>query len=105
MRKFVLPLLLLSFSHFSYAQTIEQIKADRQTYIWGEGTGVTLNRADQVALGMLINQISTHVESQFTLLREEIMAEGGDSYQETFHEVINTYSQATLRNTERIVLS
>ena len=80
MRKFVLPLLLLSFSHFSYAQTIEQIKADRQTYIWGEGTGVTLNRADQVALGMLINQISTHVESQFTLLREEIMAEGGDSY-------------------------
>ncbi len=105
MRKFVLPLLLLSFSHFSYAQTIEQIKADRQTYIWGEGPGVTLNRADQVALGMLINQISTHVESQFTLLREEIMAEGGDSYQETFHEVINTYSQATLRNTERIVLS
>lgn len=105
MQKFVLPLLLLSFSLFSQAQTIEQIKADRKTYIWGEGTGVTLNRADQVALGMLINQISTHVESQFTLLREEATANGSDSYKETFHEVINTYSQATLRNTERIVLS
>ncbi len=105
MKKFVLPLLLLSFCIFTQAQTIEQIKADRQTYIWGEGTGVTLNRADQVALGMLINQISTQVESRFTLLREETTAEGGNSYKETFQGVINTYSQATLRNTERIVLS
>ncbi len=87
------------------AQTIDQIKADRKTYIWGEGTGVTLNRADQDALGMLINQISTQVESNFTLLQEEVRHSGKESFQETFKGVINTYSNATLRNTERIVIS
>jgi len=87
------------------AQTIDQIKAERQTYIWGEGSGVTLNRADQDALGMLINQISTQVESRFTLLQEEVRSSGRESFQETFKGVINTYSSATLRNTERIVIS
>jgi hypothetical protein len=87
------------------AQTIDQIKTDRKTYIWGEGTGVTLNRADQDALGMLINQISTQVESNFTLLQEEVRHSGKESFQETFKGVINTYSNATLRNTERIVIS
>ncbi len=87
------------------AQTIDQIKADRKTYIWGEGTGVTLNRADQDALGMLINQISTQVESNFTLLQEEVRHSGKESFQETFKGVINTYTNATLRNTERIVIS
>lgn len=94
-----LPLLL------TQAQTIEQIKADRQNYIWGEGTGVTLNRADQDALGMLINQISTQVESRFTLLQEEVRGSGKETFKETFKGVINTYSSATLRNTERIVIS
>lgn len=105
MRSFTFTALLLFLGIIVEAQTVDQIKADRQTYIWGEGTGVTLNRADQDALGMLINQISTHVESQYTLLREEIMASGNDSFKETFQGVINTYSQATLRNTERVVIS
>lgn len=87
------------------AQTIEQIKADRQNYIWGEGTGITLNSADQHALGMLISQISTQVESRFTLLQEEVRSGRKDSFKETFNGVINTYSTATLRNTERIVIS
>jgi hypothetical protein len=105
MKRFLL-LTLLSFSSvFIYAQTIEQIRADRQNYIWGEGSGVTLNRADQDALGMLINQISAQVESRFTLLQEELRTAGKDEFKETFKGVINTYSSATLRNTERIVVS
>lgn len=105
MKKLFYLFLFLLIAFTINAQTIDQIKADRQTYIWGEGSGTTLNRADQDALGMLINQISTQVESKFTLLQEEVRNSGKESFQETFKGVINTYSTATLRNTERIVIS
>jgi len=104
----ILIVLILSVNLFavsnSAAQSVDMIKADRHTYIWGEGTGMTLHRADQDALGMLINQISAHVQSNFTLLQEEVTSGGRSSFEETYKGVINTYSSATLRNTERIVL-
>lgn len=65
MKKSFQTLIFLLFALLTQAQSIEQIKADRRTYLWGEGSGVTLNRADQEALGMLINQISAQVESSF----------------------------------------
>ena len=87
------------------SQTIEQIKADRHNYFWGEGSGVTLHRADQEAVAMLISQISVHVEASFTHLFEDTGTAGRNSYREVFDGVINTYSSATLRNTERITVS
>lgn len=100
-------IILFSFIiiEITFCQSIEEVKNNRLTYIWGEGTGTTLNRADQDALGMLINQISIQVESRFTLLQEEVKISGKDDFKETFKSVINTYSSATLRNTERIVIS
>lgn len=83
------------------AQSVGQIKADKATYLWGEGHGSTLKKADSEALSDLINQISTTVESHFTLLQEE---KGDAGYEETLHSVIHTYSNATLNNTERIVV-
>jgi hypothetical protein len=85
----------------SNAQSIEQIKAERQAYIWGEGNGTTLKKADQEALAMLINQVSAQVESSFELLKQE----KGTEFTEQFNSVINTYSNATLKNTERIVVT
>ncbi len=105
LRNLYIILTAVFISQIVTAQTIDQIKADRQTFIWGEGTGTTLNRADQDALGMLINQISTQVESRFSLLQEEVRSSGKETFQEAFKGVINTYSSATLRNTERIVIS
>lgn len=105
MKKSFLTLIFLLFALLTHAQSIEQIKADRRTYLWGEGSGVTLNRADQEALGMLINQISAQVESSFTLLQQEIRDGGKDDFKETFNSVISTYSSATLHNTERVVIS
>lgn len=90
---------------FVSAQSIESIKADRQAYIWGEGRGTTLKKADNEALAMLINQISTEVESNFTLLRNEQQQNGESAYAETVHSVVNTYSNASLKNTERIVIN
>lgn len=105
MNKFVFSTILLLINLYSFSQSIDAIKTDRQTYIWSEGYGTSLNRADQEALGMLINQISVQVESRFTLLQEETRNNEKDTFKETFKNVINTYSNATLRNTERIVIS
>ncbi|MBP7464193.1 MAG: LPP20 family lipoprotein [Bacteroidales bacterium] len=97
--------LIIAGSFYLSAQSIESIKADRQNYIWGEGRGTTLKKADNEALAMLINQISTEVESNFTMLRDEKQQNGESAYSETVHSVVNTYSNASLKNTERIVVS
>lgn len=89
----------------SKAQTIEQIKADRAGYIWGEGTGSTLTKADQDALQQIITQISAQVESRFTLLKDEVIKAGKTNFTEEAQLMMTTYSNATLSNTERIVLS
>jgi hypothetical protein len=88
-----------------FSQTIEDIKADNEHYLWGEGSGITLKEADKEALAMLISQISTKVESSFTLLKEEMTKSGKSNFNQKYQSVINTYSDATLRNTERIVIS
>jgi hypothetical protein len=82
------------------AQTINEIKADRQTYIWGEGVGETLKSADQTALAEIIGQISVQVENTFT----QKSVEKGKDFSQSVNDIIKTYSSATLKNTERIVL-
>ncbi len=104
----ILIFLVLAFlsSNLLIAQSVNQIKSQKDVYIWGEGKGYTLREADQLALDMLINQISTTVESRYTMLREELTGKGRgeDYYKEKFKAVVNTYSNATLNNTERLVL-
>lgn len=86
------------------AQSVEEIKSNRQKYIWGEGVGNTLMNADNEAMMMLVSQISTQVESSFSHLVEESKNNKKIDFKETFSAVINSYSSATLRNTERIVI-
>ncbi len=110
MKSIVVYLLFLSVSCLIKplnAQSISEIKDDPKTYIWGEGKGVTLHEADQMALQMLINQVSATVESRYTLFKEELTSTNrtNDYYEEKYNALINTYSSATLRNTERLVLS
>ena len=101
---FIIIILAGSFSNLQ-AQSPQQIKANPHIYLWGEGTGATIKRADKEALAMLISQISTKVESSFTLLKEEMSKNGNsDEFNETYNSVINTYSEATLKNTERLVI-
>jgi hypothetical protein len=82
------------------AQTVDQIKMDQHTYIWGEGTGNTLREADQQALVDIISQISTQVQSNF----ERIITETGQKFTETVNDVLKTYSNATLHNTNRFII-
>ena len=100
MKKLLFLVLLLNGLLALNAQNIEFIKANRQTYIWGEGTGTTVKAADQNALAEIISQISTQVESSTT----GVTIENGKDFKKTWKDVVNTYSSATLSNTEKIVL-
>ena len=80
-------------------ERIAQIKNQGNVYLWGEAQGKTLNVADRDALADLIGQISTSVESDFTLIRDE----NPDGFGESFNSIVKTYSKATLSNTERLV--
>ncbi len=104
----LISLFLLSNILCSFSQSVEQIKADTDHYIWGEGTGMTLKAADNEALQMLISQISVQVESKFQHLVKEEEQKGIETnyqFEEKVKSVVNTYSNATLHNTERIVIN
>ena len=80
-------LIIFLFFVFNYieAQSIDEIKKDHAKYIWGEGSGSTLKKADQNALSMLINQISTTVESKF----EQFITEDRNNNEFDLKEKVN----------------
>lgn len=85
------------------AQEWERVKANPEN-LWGEGWGVTVNEADNNALNDLISKISVQVIGDVKQHdSEEVTNEGVDTHT-SFQSVINTYSQATLTNTERIIV-
>ncbi|MDD4847412.1 MAG: LPP20 family lipoprotein [Bacteroidales bacterium] len=107
MNKLYLLLIAISLSFLSFAQVVDskaieqevaRIKGDK-SYLWGEGRGTSLRKADNTALDDLISQISTTVESDATLWEES----EDDNFKQTFQSTIKTYSKATLNNTQRIV--
>jgi len=101
---YVLFILIISFLSIQ-GQTVKDIKNDHQNYIWGDGIGTTLKKADKDALHMLINQISVMVESKFEQFTEEEQIGNKFLLKEKVQMVVKTYSSATLHNTERIVIS
>ena len=85
------------------AQSVEAIKASEE-YLTGEGWGESLKAADNAALQALISKISVSVESQFENIEEEMNDASGLDSRSACRSVVNTYSQATLQNTQRIVI-
>ena len=85
------------------AQSWDYIQESGQ-YIWGQGFGTSIAEADRNALADLISKIATHVESDFQQEEAEI-SNGQHVDQSTYvRSRVQTYSQATLTNTERLVL-
>jgi len=102
MRKVILSfLIILCLS--SYSQSVSQILSDK-SFLSGEGWGNTLKQADDAALQDLISKISVNVRSSFTSLEEENAKNGKLDSKSVYRSLINTYSQATLTNTQRIVI-
>lgn len=102
--KFILFLFFVVFGTLStFAQSWESIKSDT-AYLYGEGFGVTVAEADQYALNDLIGKISLQVSSNTNSEMQESLVNGDLESRESFGMLINTYSQATLSNTEKLVI-
>lgn len=105
MKKTILTLILISISVLASAQTWEQVKKDNNTYLHGEGWGETIDEADQQALSDLISKLSVVVSSDIEILEGEKRNNSSVDYNLYIENKIKTYSNATLTNTENIILS
>lgn len=103
-RKGLYIIIFMSLYAFpALAQSWESVKASRD-YLWGEGFGSSILEADQQALRDLISKISVHVSGDFKIEEEETSTNGKLEAQTRVSNVVNTYSQATLTNTERLII-
>ena len=93
---------IVAISGAAQTVSIARIIADAD-YLWGEG-GPSFSRqdADRAALDDLISQISINVQSSFEQIDRNAV-KGNNADTETISKsIVNTYSQATLENTERL---
>lgn len=88
---------------YTSAQSWESIRDDEQ-YLKGEGWGATVQEADQQALVSLISQIATNVTAESRSRLELNTMHGEVSEQSQFAQSVQTYTQATLTNTQRLIL-
>lgn len=86
-----------------FSQNWEQLKVNPEM-LWGEGFGVTVKEADNNALTDLISKISIQVTGNISQSESETVINDEVASNSSFQTVINTYSQATLTNTERIII-
>lgn len=103
-REILLFLSILAISMSTYAQSWENIK-ENNAYLWGEGYGSTVAEADRNALADLTSKITTHVSSAFDVVEEETSHGKAVDSKTYISNRVQTYSQATLNNTERIIIS
>ena len=85
-------------------QKAETIKADAE-FLCGEGWGDTYNSADQAALADLISKISVNISNSFEIKEEELNTNSGLDTKSAVTSVMNSYAQATLTNTNNLVIS
>lgn len=98
-------LLILSFYLISaFSQSWEEVKRNTQTYLYGEGWGATIDEADQQALSALISKISVVVSNNFSIIEDERTVNGKLDAASYTTSKLQTYSTATLTNTERVVI-
>ena len=102
MRKIIL-IVFLVMGLQAHSQSVSQIKAD-ENYIYGEGWGSSLKQADDAALQDLTSKISVSVNSADFLEMKNVQQKGTADSKINFEKLIRTYSQATLTNTQRIVI-
>lgn len=101
--RYTLSLIILFFALPAFSQSWESVKKD-PTYLYGEGFGVTVAEADQAALNDLIGKISLQISSESKQEMTENVVNGKLTSGESFGMIMNTYSQATLTNTERLII-
>ena len=101
---FLILLLTILFPFSLTAQDIEEIK-NSPDYLCGEGRGESLREADNEALRDLISKISVSVQSDYSDVTSTLINGNDYNVNSAVKMVVNTYSQATLQNTERVLIS
>lgn len=99
----IITLLLTIIAIPTFAQSWEEIKGSN-AYLWGEGWGVSVAEADNQALNDLISKISIQVSGNVSHNETESFTDAGVEINSTFSSIVNTYSSATLTNTEKVIL-
>lgn len=87
----------------AFAQKWEQVKNSSE-YLCGEGYGNSIDEADQQALSDLISKISLDVSSNKKGEDVSTSTNGTVNDYSQFSMTVQTYSQATLTNTERVII-
>lgn len=103
MKKLLLFALLIICTVPVLSQNWDSVKADRE-YLWGEGSGSTVAEADKVALNDLISKIAIHISSTSSHDVNETVINGSLDSESQFKSTMQTYAQASLNNTEKIVI-
>lgn len=102
--KFLLNLIIFITITLSLsAQTWESVKNNKD-YIYGEGYGNSIDEADKNALSALISKIAVNVSSSSSTIDRSSIKNGQLDELSEFQSTVNTYTQATLTNTERIII-
>ncbi len=103
-KRTIISLLCAIYLIPAFAQSWDEVKRNTNIYLSGEGWGATVEEADQQALAALISKISVAVSSNFTITEDEKSTNGVLDAKSYTNSKLQTYSSATLTNTERIVI-
>lgn len=86
------------------AQQWQEVKAHPEQFICGEGWGATVDEADHQALAALVSQLSVAVSNDFSITEDERTHNGTLDANSYTRSKLETYSSATLTNTERVII-
>ena len=103
MRRFFILTLFSFFTLSLLAQSWESVKSNSE-YLYGEGWGNSIDEADKQALASLISKITVSITSSTTNSDKSTITNGELNEVSQFASSVNTYSQATLTNTERVII-
>ena len=105
MKRRIIALIVCAFCLVpAFSQSWDEVKRNSSIFLYGEGWGSTVEEADQQALASLISKISIVVSSDFTITEDEKSVNGVLDATSYTNSKLQTYSTATLTNTERIVI-
>ena len=86
------------------AEKAEKIKADA-SYVTGEGYGATLEEASGNATRNLLGKITTNLRASLDVKTTEVNQNGTVDMESVINDVVSTYTQGTLRNTDEICMA
>ncbi len=103
MLKYIIPCIMLFLTLPLSSQTWDSVRKSSD-YLTGEGWGSSIDEADKQALASLISKIVVNVSS-FTQNDEQSKVTDGNLEEiSQFSSTVNTYTQATLTNTEMVII-